>query len=96
MTSAPVRELKNLVELARDKSQQSRSILVAAINDLYSDDEQLLSDQEVEEEELSRSLSFFDETSIVAARAILRRWQRDPDYLNALRLLEQTDRVGKA
>ncbi len=55
-----------------------------------------LGDKEVEEEELSRSLSFFDETSIVAARAILRRWQRDPDYLNALRLLEQTDRVCKA
>ena len=55
-----------------------------------------LGDKEVEDEELSRSLSFFDETSIVAARAILRRWQRDPDYLNALRLLEQTGRGGKA
>ncbi len=52
--------------------------------------------KEVEEEELSRSLSFFDETSIVAARAIMRRWQRDPDYLNALRLLEPTGRVGRA
>ncbi len=52
--------------------------------------------KEVEEQELSRSLSFFDQTSIVAARAILRRWQRDPDYLNALRLLEPTGRVGKA
>jgi hypothetical protein len=52
--------------------------------------------KEVEEEELSRSLSFFDQTSIVAARAILRRWRRDPDYLNALRLLEPTGRVGKA
>ena len=52
--------------------------------------------KEVEEEELSRCLSFFDQTSIVAARAILRRWRRDPDYLNALRLLEPTGRVGKA
>ena len=52
--------------------------------------------KEVEDQELSRSLSFFDETSAVAARAILRRWQRDPDYLNALRLLEQTGRGGKA
>jgi uncharacterized protein (DUF2336 family) len=55
-----------------------------------------LGHKEVEDEELSRSLSFFDETSIVAARAILRRWQRDPDYLNALRLLEPTGRVGEA
>ncbi len=46
MTSAPSRELKSLVELARDKSQRSRSILVTAINDLYSDEEQLLSDQD--------------------------------------------------
>ena len=52
--------------------------------------------KEVEDQELSRSLSFFDETSAVAARAILRRWQRDPDYLNALRLLEQSGRGGKA
>ena len=55
-----------------------------------------LGDKEVEEEELSRSLSFFDQTSIVAARAILRRWQRDPDYLNALRLLEPAGRGGEA
>ena len=55
-----------------------------------------LGDKEVEDDELSRSLSFFDETSLVAARAILRRWRRDPDYLNALRLLEQTRRRGKA
>ncbi len=55
-----------------------------------------LGNKEVEDKELSRSLSFFDETSVVAARAILRRWQRDPDYLNALRLLEQTGRGGKA
>ncbi len=55
-----------------------------------------LGHKEVEDQELSRSLSFFDETSAVAARAILRRWQRDPDYLNALRLLEQTGRGGKA
>ncbi len=46
MTSVRVRELESLVQLARDKSQQSRSILVAAINDLYSDEEQLLSDQD--------------------------------------------------
>lgn len=46
MTSARVQELKSLVDLARDKSKQSRSTLVAAINDLYSDEEQLLSDRD--------------------------------------------------
>ena len=55
-----------------------------------------LGHKEVEDEELSRSLSFFDETSIGAAQAILRRWKRDPDYLNALRLLEQTGHGGEA
>ena len=55
-----------------------------------------LGHKEVEAEELSRSMSFFDETSAAAALDILRRWQRDPDYLNALRLLEQTGRGGKA
>ncbi len=55
-----------------------------------------LGDKEVEKQELSRSLSFFDETSIVAARSILRRWRRDPNYVNALRLLEPTGRVSKA
>jgi uncharacterized protein (DUF2336 family) len=48
-----------------------------------------LGDKEVEAEELSRALSFFSQTSPDAARALMRRWQRDPDYLNALRQVEQ-------
>lgn len=48
-----------------------------------------LGDKEVEAEELSRALSFFSRTSPDAARALMRRWQRDPDYLNALRQVEQ-------
>jgi hypothetical protein len=50
-----------------------------------------LGDKEVEAEELSRALSFFTLTSPDAARALMRRWQRDPDYLNALRQLEQAE-----
>jgi uncharacterized protein (DUF2336 family) len=48
-----------------------------------------LGDKEVEAEELSRALSFFNQTSVDAARALMRRWQRDPEYLNALRQVEQ-------
>ena len=48
-----------------------------------------LGDKEVEAEELSRALSFFSQTSPDSARALMRRWQRDPDYLNALRQIEQ-------
>jgi uncharacterized protein (DUF2336 family) len=50
-----------------------------------------LGDKEVEAEELSRALTFFTLTSPDAARALMRRWQRDPDYLNALRQLEQVE-----
>ena len=52
-----------------------------------------LGDKEVEAEELSRALSFFAQTSPEAARALMRRWQRDPDYLNALRQLEQAEQA---
>lgn len=48
-----------------------------------------LGDKEVEAEELSRALSFYNEINPEAARALMRRWQRDPNYLNALRQVEQ-------
>ena len=48
-----------------------------------------LGDKEVEAEELSRALSFYNQTSPIAARVLMRRWQRDPHYLNALRQVEQ-------
>lgn len=48
-----------------------------------------LGDKEVESEELSRALSFYSQTKPDAAQALMRRWQRDPDYLNALRQIEQ-------
>ncbi len=48
-----------------------------------------LGDKVVEAAELSRALSFYNQTSPLAARALMRRWQRDPHYLNALRQVEQ-------
>ncbi len=46
MTAAVAFELDELVRLARDKSQKSRTILVTTINDLYSDEEALLTEQD--------------------------------------------------
>ncbi len=46
MTAVVAFELEELVKLARDKSEKSRSILVAAINDLYSGEEELLTEQD--------------------------------------------------
>ncbi len=46
MTAVSAFDLQELVKLARDKSQESRSILVTAINDLYSDEEVLLTEQD--------------------------------------------------
>ncbi len=46
-------------------------------------------EKEVESDELSKAVAFFDQLEEQAARDLLRRWQRDPGYLNALRLVEQ-------
>ncbi len=48
-----------------------------------------LGDKEVEVDELTRALSFYEKTDPSVARALMRRWQRDPEYLNALRQVEQ-------
>ena len=50
-----------------------------------------LGDKEVEAEELSRALSFYEQTLPDAARDLMRRWQRNPDFLNALRQIEQAE-----
>ena len=46
MTGVIAFELEELVKLARNKSRESRSILVTAINDLYSGEEELLTEQD--------------------------------------------------
>ncbi len=51
-----------------------------------------LGDKQVEADELSRATEFFDRVESAEAQALLRRWHRDPEFLNALRLVEQTDR----
>ena len=48
-----------------------------------------LGDKQVDENELSRALIFFDEIGRDAATVIMRRWQRDTEYQNALRLIEE-------
>ncbi|MGF1611454.1 MAG: DUF2336 domain-containing protein [Kiloniellales bacterium] len=49
-----------------------------------------LGDKQVEVDELARAVRFYDEIAPQAAQAFLARLRRDPDYLNALRLIEQT------
>jgi uncharacterized protein (DUF2336 family) len=45
-------------------------------------------DKQVDPAELVKVLDFFDRLDPEAAGRVLRRWQRDPDYLNAIRLLD--------
>lgn len=39
--------------------------------------------------ELSRVLAFFDRTDPAAAQAVVARWRHDPEYLHALKVLEE-------
>ena len=48
-----------------------------------------LGDKQVEAEEISRASCFYEQVETDAARAFVRRMRRDPDYLNALRLVDQ-------
>lgn len=48
-----------------------------------------LGDKQVDQDELTRALTFYDGVTGDAANALVRRWQRDSDYMNALRLIEQ-------
>ena len=46
-------------------------------------------DQRVDPGELSRVLNLFDRVKTEAAQSVLKRWQRDPEYLNAVRQIEE-------
>ena len=48
-----------------------------------------LGDKRVEADELSRVICFYDQVEMDAARALVRHMKRDPDYLNARRLVDQ-------
>ncbi len=48
-----------------------------------------LGDKKVEADELSRAVCFYDHIEMDAAGALVRRMQRDPEYLNALRLVDR-------
>ncbi len=49
-------------------------------------------DQRVDPEELSRVLALFDRVQPSAAQVVIRRWQRDPQYLYAIKRIEETGR----
>lgn len=49
-------------------------------------------DQRVDPDELSRVLSLFDRVRPAAAQAVIRRWQRDPHYLYAIKRIEESGR----
>jgi uncharacterized protein (DUF2336 family) len=46
-----------------------------------------LGDKSVETDEITRALAFYEQTTLESATAVLRRWQRDPEYQNALRIV---------
>lgn len=49
-------------------------------------------DQRVDPEELSRVLALFDRVQPAAAQIVIRRWQRDPQYLYAIKRIEESGR----
>lgn len=49
-------------------------------------------DQRVDPEELSRVLALFDRVQPAAAQVVIRRWQRDPQYLYAIKRIEESGR----
>ncbi len=48
-----------------------------------------LGDKRVEADELSRAMCFYDQVEMDAARALERHMKRDPDYLNARKLVDR-------
>ena len=48
-----------------------------------------LGDKQVEAKEIANASSFYDQLETKAAVALVRHLRRDPDYLNAIRLLDQ-------
>ena len=46
--------------------------------------------------DLGRALEFFDRLSHAAAETVLTRWRRDPDYLFAIRSIEEGQEKKRA
>ncbi len=46
--------------------------------------------------ELGRALEFFDRLTHAAAETVLTRWRRDPDYLFAIRSIEEGQEKKRA
>ncbi len=95
MTAAVAFELEELVKLARDKSQESRSILVATINDLYSSEEKLLTEQDrAIMVDIMRRLIHEVETSV--RRTLAERLAERPDTPEDLVLTLANDEIEVA
>jgi uncharacterized protein (DUF2336 family) len=52
-------------------------------------------DQVVDPREVSRVMSYFDRVKVAAARDVLRGWQRDPAYQDAIAGIEEARRAAK-
>jgi len=48
-----------------------------------------LGDKQVQHDELTKALEFFDRIKFCDARSVVQRWRRNPEYLNALRIVEK-------
>ncbi|MDJ0949687.1 MAG: DUF2336 domain-containing protein [Alphaproteobacteria bacterium] len=53
-----------------------------------------LGDKRVEQAEATRAMSFYEAVEPGAARALVRRWHKDPEYLNALRMIDQASELS--
>lgn len=51
-----------------------------------------LGDKHIETDEVTQAMAFFDSTTTETATALMRRWQRDPYYQNALRVVNDIKR----
>lgn len=51
-----------------------------------------LGDKHIETDEITQAMAFFESTTLENATALLRRWQRDPYYQNALKAVDGTKR----
>ncbi len=48
-----------------------------------------LGDKQIDADELACAIAYYDKVEAPTAKAMLRRWHRDPGYLNALRQIEK-------
>ena len=50
-----------------------------------------LGDKQVDPDEVKNAVDFFGQLTQAPAQKVVNRWRKDPDYLNTLRLIEETE-----